>query len=272
MPTNPSPGVTSPAVLGPMIRVPVCARRRAVASRRCAGMCSVKHDEQSRAGLACRRSGLQRARRRHEQHRDVESDPAPSPLARWRTPARRNASCRPSTEMTPATTFVPQPCIRSVQNVPCSPGDALDEDAVDACAMITGAASTAARTASSMTSKGRMAEPVARPGRWPRPRRCRGSRRTPGQRGLQLLPRGDDARGHHVGAGERAAEVDERLTHARVVEHERQRRLGLGVGVAADLQEVRRAGRRSGGSRPWWPWSARRRWRARRPRRRVQCI
>ena len=58
---------------------------------------------------------------------------------------------------------------------------------------------------------------------------------------LQRLPGLDHALGHDVGAGERAAEIDEQAFHARIGEHQLQRRRGLGVALAADLHEVGRA-------------------------------
>ena len=72
---------------------------------------------------------------------------------------------------------------------------------------------------------------------------------------LQLLPGLDHALGHDVGAREGAAEIHDQALHARIGQHEVERDLGLGVGLAADLQEVRRAAAEMVDRRPWSSWS-----------------
>ena len=57
---------------------------------------------------------------------------------------------------------------------------------------------------------------------------------------LELLPGLDHAVGHHVGAREGAAEIDHQAFHAGIGQHQIERDLGLGVGLAADLEEIRR--------------------------------
>ncbi len=57
---------------------------------------------------------------------------------------------------------------------------------------------------------------------------------------FQLLPRLDHAFRHHVRPRERTAEIDQQTLHARVRQHEFERRFCLCVAFAADLHEVGR--------------------------------
>ena len=131
------------------------------------------------------------------------------------------------------------------------------------------AASTAALTASSISSNGsspRRSRTSATASSSPVPWMLKNT----GIPRLQRLPGRDDAGGHHVGARERAAEVDHQAPHLGVGEHQLERRPAQPVGLAADLEEVRRSRRRSGARRPSWSSSARRRSPARRRRRRAR--
>ena len=57
---------------------------------------------------------------------------------------------------------------------------------------------------------------------------------------MQLLPGRDHAVRHHVRSRECAAEIDDQAFHAGIGQHQIERHLGLGVGLAADFEEIRR--------------------------------
>ena len=119
-PTMHSPGVTPPAVFGPMTHAPrsfAAATRKYIVS--CTGMCSVRHTSpRTPASMVSRAASLtitagRRGRRRRS--RLPSSRPA-----RWNGRARRNAGCPPcriGAAHDPGTVLR----MRSVQNVPCLP-------------------------------------------------------------------------------------------------------------------------------------------------------
>ncbi len=59
--------------------------------------------------------------------------------------------------------------------------------------------------------------------------------------GLQFLPGFDDAVGHHVGAGKRAAKINDQAFDVGRRQRQPKGNFGFGVGLAADFEKIRRS-------------------------------
>jgi hypothetical protein len=120
MPTKPSPGVTSPAVFGPTMRVPLGLAAAWIIITSCAGMCSVRMTS-SFTPAAIASSAAARAAPGGMNMTDTSNGAvfiASTAVAKIGTPQCISPAFL---GFTPPTMVVPQACIFSVQKVPCLP-------------------------------------------------------------------------------------------------------------------------------------------------------